>query len=239
MTTSRLFILLAVLLAGLSTVFLLPKQIPLQPLGITLELPKMVGGVWYGRDQEVSAKEKDVLGADTEFSRKVYTNARGDSILTSIVLSGQDMNTSIHRPEWCLPAQGWTIAGSSKASVPLRNRGTLTTTRLFNIRVPHDPETGKPYLLPDGQQIVIRNLDYYWFVGFDGVTASHLNRNLTDIADRLTHGYNQRWAFVTVATEITDNLRREGLNEAATDEMLRDFIQKLAPLIHKETVRFH
>jgi EpsI family protein len=239
MTTSRLAILLAVLLGGLSTVFLLPKQIRLQPLGIELELPKMVGGVWYGRDQEVSDREREVLGHDTDFSRKVYTNARGDSILTSIVLSGQDMNTSIHRPEWCLPAQGWTIAGSNKASVPLRNRGTLTTTRLFNIRVPHDRDTGKPIVTPEGQQFVVRNLDYYWFVGYDGVTASHLNRNLTDVTDRLTHGYNQRWAFVTVAAEVTDNLRRDGLTEAATDEMLRDFIQKLAPLIHKDTVRFH
>ena len=239
MTTSRLAILLAVLLAGLSTVFLLPSQIRLQPLGITLELPKMVGGMWYGREQEIGIREQEVLGYDTEFARKLYANARGDEILTSIVLSGQDMNTSIHRPEWCLPAQGWTIAGSSKTAVSLRDRGSLTTTRLFNLRVPHDKDSGKPYLNPDGTQLVVHHLDYYWFVGHDGVTASHLNRNLIDITDRLTHGYNQRWAFVTVASTITRSLRADGLDEAGTDAMLQDFIQKLAPLIHKDTVRFH
>jgi EpsI family protein len=237
MTTSRLAILLAVLLGGLSTIFLLPTQIRFQPLGVTLELPKMVGGVWYGRDQEIGVREREVLGHDTEFSRKLYTNARGDEILTSIVLSGQDMNTSIHRPEWCLPAQGWTIAGSSKKTLLVRERGSLTTTRLFNIRIPFDKETEKPILGADGQPLVVRNVDYYWFVGYDGVTDSHLERNITDIVDRLTQGYNQRWAFVTVAATVTANTQRDGLDEAATDAILQDFIQKLAPLIHKDTVR--
>lgn len=238
MTTSRLAILLAVLLGGLSTVFLLPKKVRLQPVGIELELPKMVGGVWYGRDQEVSDGERQTLGFDTEFSRKLYTNARGDEILASIVLSGQDMNTSIHRPEWCLPAQGWTIAGSSKSAIPQRDRPPLTTTRLFNIRMPRDKETGKPIIDGNGAQFVLKNLDYYWFVGYDGVTASHVNRNLIDITDRLLHGYNQRWAFVTVAATITENFRPDGLDEEQTDAILRDFIAKLAPMIHRETVRF-
>lgn len=238
MTTSRLAILLAVLLGGLSTVFLLPRQIRLQPVGIEFELPKMVGGVWYGHEQEVSPGEQATLGFDTEFARKLYTNARGDEILASIVLSGQDMNTSIHRPEWCLPAQGWTIAGSSKSAIPQRDRAPLITTRLFNIRMPRDKETGKPIVDDKGAPFVVKNLDYYWFVGYDGVTASHLNRNLIDITDRLLHGYNQRWAFVTVASTITHNFRRDGLDEEQTDAILRDFIAKLSPLIHRETVKF-
>jgi EpsI family protein len=237
MTTSRLAILLAVLLGGLSTVFLLPKQIRLQPVGIELELPRMVGGVWYGREQEVGDGERQTLGFDTEFARKLYTNARGDEILASVVLSGQDMNTSIHRPEWCLPAQGWTIAGSSKSAVPLRESPPLTATRLFNIRMPRDKETGKPITNGRGEQLVVKNLDYYWFVGYDGVTASHLNRNVIDITDRLLHGYNQRWAFVMVAATVTDNIKRDGLDEKETDEMLRDFIGKLVPMIHRETVK--
>jgi EpsI family protein len=239
MTTSRLAILLAILLGGLSTVFLLPKQIRLQPVGIELALPQMVGGVWYGRDQEVSDSERQTLGFDTEFARKLYSNARGDEILASIVLSGQDMNTSIHRPEWCLPAQGWTIAGSSKSAIPQRDLPPLMTTRLFNIRMPRDKDTGAPIVDAKGGQLVVKNLDYYWFVGYDGVTPSHLSRNLIDITDRLLHGYNQRWAFVMVASTVTDNIRRDGLDEKETDAILRDFIAKLAPLIHRDTVKFH
>lgn len=237
MTTSRLAILFAVLLGGLSIVFLLPKQIRRQPVGIELELPKMVGGVWYGRDQEVGDGERQTLGFDTEFSRKLYTNARGDEILASIVLAGQDMNTSIHRPEWCLPAQGWTIAGSSQSAVPLRGSPPLTTTRLFNIRMPRDKQTDKPITNAKGETLVVKNVDYYWFVGYDGVTASHLSRNLIDITDRLLHGYNQRWAFVMVAATVTDNIRQGGLDEKETDEMLRSFIASLVPAIHRDTVK--
>ena len=240
MTTSRLVVLLAVLLGGLSTVFLLPAQSKFQqPVGIDLALPERLDGNWYGRDEKVSDNERFVLGAETEFARKSYRNARGDTIQASIVLAGRDMNTSIHRPEWCLPAQGWTIANSGKVTLQIPGRGRLTVTRLSNMRFIPDGKTGKPVLLPDGTPITLRNLDYYWFVGYDGVTDSHVGRNLIDISDRLFHGYNQRWAFLTVAANITENQREDGLDEAGTDAMIQDFIQKLVPATHKESVKLH
>jgi EpsI family protein len=240
MTTSRLAILLTVLLAGMSSFFLLPKQHTFdQPMGIELALPKMVGGIWYGRDVEVSEKEHGGLGPETEFARKSYTDARGDEIQASIVLAGRDMNTSIHRPEWCLPAQGWTIENSSKVAIALKDRGTLHVTRLANMRFIQDPKTGKPLLDKDGQQILIRNLDYYWFVGSTDATETHFSRNVIDWRDRLFKNYNQRWAFVTVATNITENLQTNGLTEAQTDEMIQEFIKKLVPVTHKDSVKFH
>lgn len=245
MTTSRLAILLAMLLAGMSCIFLLPDQSKFQqPTGIDLELPKTVGGMWLGTDQAVSAKEQDVLGKETEFSRKAYKNARGrsldggDIIQASVVLSGADMNTSIHRPEWCLPAQGWTIEDSSKISIIIPDRGKLVATRLKNMRFVPDKDTGKPITDKDGNKVVIRNLDYYWFVGYDTTTESHTTRNLIDITDRLRHGYNQRWAFMTVASNITENLLSDGLDEKETDEMIVEFIKKLVPLTHKDSVKF-
>ena len=245
MTTSRLALLLAMLLAGMSCIFLLPAQNKFhQPTGIDLDLPKTVGGTWLGTDQAVSAKEHDSLGKDTEFSRKAYKNARGrsldggDVIQASVVLSGTDMNTSIHRPEWCLPAQGWTIEDSSKVSILIPDRGKLVATRLRNMRFVPDKDTGKPITDKDGNKVVIRNLDYYWFVGYDTTTESHTSRNIIDITDRLRHGYNQRWAFMTVATNITDNLQSDGLDEKETDEMIVEFIKKLVPITHKDSVQF-
>ena len=245
MTTSRLAVLLAVLLAGLSTVFLLPAQGKFQqPAGIDLALPKMVAGGWYGTDQAVTEAERTVLGKETEFSRKSYKNARGrspdsgDVIQTSVVLAGTDMNTSIHRPEWCLPAQGWTIENSSKIEIMIPERGKLVATRLKNMRFAADRD-GKPFVNKDGDKVIIRNLDYYWFVGYDTVTDSHTTRNLIDITDRLRHGYNQRWAFMTVAATITENMQVDGLDESETDEMIVGFIQKLVPMTHKDSVKFH
>ncbi|MEO7318831.1 MAG: exosortase-associated EpsI family protein [Chthoniobacteraceae bacterium] len=245
MTTSRLALLLAILLAGLSCTFLLPDQSKFrQPTGIDLELPKAVGGTWFGTDQEISSKERVVLGETTEFSRKEYKNARGrlpdsgDRIQASVVLSGADMNTSIHRPEWCLPAQGWTIENSSKVPIIIPDRGKLVATRLKNMRFIPDKETGKPITDKDGNKLIVRNLDYYWFVGYNTTTESHTTRNLIDITDRLRHGYNQRWAFVTVAANITENLQRDGLDEKETDEMILEFIKKVVPLTHKDSVKF-
>lgn len=224
MITKRLVILQATLLLGLSAVFLLPASPKKQPVGVNLALPTLVGE-WFGRDAQVTEKERQVLGADTEFSRKTYSNRTGDEIYVSIVLAGQDMNTSIHRPERCLPAQGWTIANSGSVAIPLKresNGQILKTTRLYNAR----PVQGGN----------IYSLNYYWFVGFNDLTASHMTRTLYDIRDRLMKGYNQRWAYITVASHLAPRIDGTMLSDADRDLMLQDFISRLAPIIHRDSV---
>ena len=95
MSIKRLAILQAIVLFGLGSVFLLPKKIEIQPAAISVSLPTFVGE-WYGADQAIAQGEKDSLGPDTQFVRKLYSDARGDKIFASIVFSGPDMNTSIH-----------------------------------------------------------------------------------------------------------------------------------------------
>src|SRR5258707_8702130 len=163
MITSRLAILLAVLLAGLGSIFLLPQQLGFQPVGIEAELPKMVGG-WYGQNLAVSDKEKSVLGEDkgTSIARKAYHNGVGYEIVASVVLSGEDMSRSIHRPERCMPAQGFTIIDKGTVPVALGDRGMIRVTRLQNVRNVAD-ESGKSKAL--------YNVTYYWFVGHTVTTG--------------------------------------------------------------------
>ena len=231
MTTSRLVILQAVLLLGLSAVFLLPSVPNEQPAGIEEELPQMVGE-WYGKDVDVTEGERSTLGYETKFSRKIYTNGRGDELFVSIVLANRDMNTSIHRPERCLPAQGWTIVDSRKTEIPLPSPtgAVLAATRLHNMR---------PVRANNGQTLNLFNLNYYWFVGYTGLTPSHTERNLIDIKDRLLRGYTQRWAYVTVAGTITSSFNKFGRDEKQTDELIRDFMKQLVPLLHKPSVRYN
>lgn len=226
MTTSRLAILLAVLLGGLGSVLFLPKQLSYQPVGIDRRLPEF-SGEWFGHEVKVSEREIGILGADTEFSRKSYTNGRGDEILVSIVLSGQDMNTSIHRPERCLPAQGWTIADKHQVTVPVPGLGAVPTTRLNNVR--NGSRDDKP--------ITIYNVSYYWFAGHTDLTASHLDRTFIDIRDRILHGYNQRWAYITVSAVVTQNLQKFGRSEEETSRMIEDFIKRLVPVLHKDSLK--
>jgi EpsI family protein len=228
MTTSRLAIVLALLLGGLSTVFLLPKQIGFMPVGINLSLPESLGE-WWGRSVEVTQHERNVLGPDTEFSRSQYTNGRGDEILASVVLAGQDMMTSIHRPERCLRAQGWEFNPGDDREIDIPGFGKLPVMRLKNHKLVKDKE---------GNLVPVENVCYYWFAGSRDLTESHLDRVGIDSLDRLTGGYVQRWAMMMIAADISGKRSKFGRDEKGTDELLVNFIKQLAPQIHKETIRY-
>ena len=223
MTISRLLILQAVLAIGLGGVFLVPRQSRMQPCRVRMELPEMLGD-WFGKPAEVTVKEHEILAGDTQFCRKVYDDGFGDRVLVSIVLSGQDLDNSIHRPERCLPAQGWNLQSSTSLSIPVPEAagGHLPVTRLEGVR----QERGG-----NGQVINIHNLNYYWFIGYSDITASHIEREYIDMKDRLLHGYNQRWAYVTVASPITKGLVPDGRDEQQTDAMIQDLIRRVYPRI--------
>ena len=225
MRIRRLITLEAVLLCGLGSVFLLPKKIEIQPAAIDPALPTFVGE-WYGADQPVSQGEKDILGPDTQFVRKLYTNARGDQIFVSIVFSGPDMSTSIHRPERCLPAQGWTVADTRVAEIPIGSE-KLKATRLHNVRTFRNEKS---------EPISVYSLDYYWFVGNDATTPSHYQRTWIDIRDRVLKGENQQWAYVTVISTITKGLQVFGKSEQETDNMLKRFVGELVPQLQQHAV---
>jgi hypothetical protein len=117
------------------------------------------------------------------------------------------MNTSIHRPERCLPAQGWTVTDTKTVRLPTPV-GDLHATRLHNLRT----------VRVDSERTAnIYNLNYYWFVGSKLITPSHTRRTLIDISDRVLRGTNQRWAYVTVAATVTEGLRPFGRSEQETD----------------------
>src|SRR5437588_11209068 len=127
MITKRLFAVELLLVAGLSTVFLLPQAPKTKPAGISLKLPIWVGN-WIGDDAAITQREIEVLAKDTQFARKVYTSPEGDTISVSIVLSGDDMTTSIHRPDPCLPQQGWSLQNTAQRTVTLANSVPVKTT---------------------------------------------------------------------------------------------------------------
>jgi EpsI family protein len=220
MIINRLLVLQVLLVLGMGSVFLLPKKSGIGPAGIALTLPADLG-MWTGSDATVSALELQGLAPDTGFARRLYTDPFGDQVYVSIVLSGGDMANSIHRPERCLPAQGWTVEHSSVVGIPMKNGPPLAVTKLSNIREARLRSSPTP--------ITVRQLDYYWFIGSRDVTPSTWERTYIDIKDRMLHGENQRWAYVTVASTVTDNLQRFGRNEAETSKIIQDFIAQIVP----------
>ena len=219
MITKRLATVLAVLLVAFVAIFLLPRQTASSPAGIAMTLPNFVDG-WIADDAEVTAREREVLAKDTEFARKIYTSPAGDQIYVSIVLSGEDMTNSIHRPERCLPAQGWSLQTTEKRAIPVGDDDTLELTRLRNVRAIEQPNGTRPLL---------HNLNYYWFIGYKDMTASHVERTGIDLRDRILHGYGQRWAYVTVAANITKGWMRPERTEEEATAIVEKFIAELAP----------
>jgi len=226
MITKRLLLLQIVLLAGLGSVFALPKHLEQPEAGVTLQLPNYLGQ-WYGTDLEASQRERDVLGPETTFARKRYEDGFGTILDVSIVLSGEDMNTSIHRPERCLPAQGMTVADSRSKVVRFHDHN-LTVTRLITTGDRPSPNGGKP--------LIDHSLHYYWFIGSTETTASHTMREFIDIRDRILKGTVQRWAYITIRASITKDVEKFGRSEAEVDKLLTDFIKRLVPKIEKPSV---
>lgn len=188
--------------------------------GVVMELPGLVNGM-IGADTPVSQAERLILPPDTEFARKVYRSAVGDEILFSIVLSGAEKR-SIHRPEACLPGQGWTIRSARVEEVPLEGGGVLP---VMNLALERQVQ------LADGRIIPVRSFYFYWFVGNDVTTPHHWKRVLLTSWDRIVEGKTHRWAYVICTAMVTEGLKPYGRSEAETLKMLREFTGKLAPQV--------
>lgn len=211
-----------VIALGLSSIFFLPDAPRTSPAGVSMQLPIWVGN-WLGEDTSVSQKELDVLAEDTQFARKIYTSPAGDKIFVSVVLSGADMSNSIHRPERCLPAQGWSLRDTSQRTIPVGPSESLPVTCLSGERI-----------VPNGKEhLAIHNLTYYWFVGSNRITASHFTRTMIDIRDRIVRGYNEHWAYITVEATVTKGIARPERTQVETKAMIDKFIADLAPKLQR------
>jgi hypothetical protein len=164
---------------------------------VPVELPAFIGTDWIGRRTEVTAIEREILPADTGFSRKVYVDLSDPTrhVLLSIVLSGRD-RTSIHRPELCLIGQGWTLAstGGHTFAHPESGADPFPATVL---RVQREVRT------PIGK-VAVPQLVAYWFVGNQAIVATHWQRVMLDSWNRVRHGRADRWAYVLMQTDAGD-----------------------------------
>lgn len=59
------------------------------------------------------------LPKDTSYAQRVYRTPDGKfEVQASIILQGAD-RSSIHKPDYCLPGQGWTIPDKSIVQLPI------------------------------------------------------------------------------------------------------------------------
>ena len=213
-------ILLLFVLGGAtaSLCLLLPTPNTTPKAGVIMDLPESIGG-FSGKIIAATPGEIAILPSDTQIVRREYVNSAGDRIMTSIVLSGGEKR-SIHRPEVCLPAQGWSIRGGKVEDIPLTDGRDLKAMDLSLMR---DVEIG-----PGDRRKLYANY-FYWFIGNGVTTPHHWTRVFLSSFDRITKNINHRWAYVIVMSIVTEGFVPQGKNEAQTVEMLKQFTAQVAP----------
>ncbi len=148
----------------------------------------------------------DTLPKDTSYAQRLYTDTNGFWVNANIILMGTD-RTSIHKPEFCLPGQGWRIDDKATASISIQGphpyrlqvaRWTITNFIQNN----------------NGQKQEVRGLYVFWFVAKDERTNNHWQRIWWLTRDLLTSGVLQRWAYVSYFA-----ICEPGQEEATFDRM--------------------
>ncbi|MFK7851184.1 MAG: exosortase-associated EpsI family protein [Akkermansiaceae bacterium] len=225
---------LPLFLAGtLSLIYFLPSAGKIAQSAVIMELPKQ-SEKWFFKVIPASDAELGTLAKDTEFSKAVCFRPRPgefdvqgnqipDRIDLSVVLSGVDINNSIHRPERCMPAQGHQILESADKSLRLKNGREITVKRLRSVqRLPINEE--------GTEHLELNCVTYYFFVGHDSITNDHLGRTFIDIKDRLLKGMDQRWAYVSTSMWFGEMpwMKDVNISEDEVDEKLSKFVGMFA-----------
>lgn len=130
----------------------------------------------------------DFLPKDTSFGQRLYQSSDGFWMQLEVVLMGAD-RTSIHKPQICLPGQGFSIEKTEVTTIPIEQpyHYDLPVIKLTTSKLPSEGHTGE-----------VRGIYVYWFVG-DGILSadpSGLRRMWLSIKNLFATGEFQRWAYV-------------------------------------------
>ena len=131
---------------------------------------------------EVSEAELTVLPADTKFDKRAYRDEYGRQFHVSVVIGGRS-KSSVHRPELCLPAQGFLMTDPRTATVGDVDWHFVTLARR------DAPSMGFAYT-------------FFNQAGYR--TSSHVKRIFRDVVDRSILGRIDRWVMGTVYASTAD-----------------------------------
>lgn len=183
-----------------------------------MDMPTLIGEYW-GTSQPVTPSELALLPGDTEFEKKIYQDISGSSLSAQIVLSGGEKR-SIHRPEVCLPGQGWSIQSGQVIPIQLSNGRNL---KVMKLTLEREVEVSS------GEIKNLKSYFLYWFVGKDTTTPSHFVRLAKTNWDMVTKNIQHRWAYIIVSAPVLEGFEPNGKNDEETLNMLKDFIRQAVP----------
>ena len=155
-----------------------------------IDLPTDVPG-YQSQPLPVTREELEWLPADTTYGFRRYVAPDERWLDLRVVMMGTD-RTSIHKPEYCLPGQGFQIQQTQQdfIRIPAPHPYDLPVTRIIASRMFR--------ATPDAPGQEVRAVFLYWFVAENRITADHLQRMWWMARDLVRTGTLQRWAYVSV-----------------------------------------
>ncbi len=195
--------------------------------GVNLRLPSNIGP-FHGQALDMTAAERNVLDEGVELARTFYASAEGRRILVTVIVGGPGKRT-LHRPEVCLPGQGWSIASSEVVPLQFTNGdgAEATLLRLFRDAAPEGE---------GGRRVRMRALNLYWYIGSDGTTRpdyyGHIGKGYQDA---IFKDINHRWSMVSVFVPVSEQPvgAADSFEEFTVLEEVRAFVSELAPRLLK------
>ncbi len=241
----RFYLTPIALVLVLSLIYILPRRgdvaltsLSHEAIDMEKKIPPLHLGDWIATATQPSEKEIAILNPDTTFIKGIYQSydmtpiydAGGrrfdNAINLSIVISGFDINNSIHRPERCLRAQGHIDMLSLPDELVTPKGKKIRVQRLIStfpvIQEKHDE---KPF--------PIGFVSYYYFVGHKHLTHDHWSRTWIDMTDRLLLGTDQQWSFVILSLPYNfgKNAIEADRNRRNADKKIRQLLGELTDAI--------
>ncbi|HEY8962383.1 MAG TPA: exosortase-associated EpsI family protein [Luteolibacter sp.] len=229
----RSFLLPLFAAGAMASVWLLPQSGSVAPSAIQLELPPDLAPWWRLQKIQPSEKEVAILAKDTDFSKALCIapqpgryQADGQPMRQrldlSIVLSGSDINNSIHRPERCMPAQGHQIYQSTATLLKTPEGHQLPAKILRSLQT---VQVGNP---EEKRALQFNCVTFYFFVGQHSITNDHLKRTFIDMRDRILRGQDQRWAYVSASMWFDDTEANNLPTRESAEKQIRQLLESLA-----------
>ncbi len=181
---------------------------------LRIELPERVP-LYESTGMEPTRAELDMLPEDTTFARRLYRAADGFQIMMNVVMMGTD-RTSIHKPEFCLTAQGWRIERQEADVLPVYrpHRYDLPVQR-YTTKAEWEQEGGR--------RVPWSGVYVFWFVAENKLTASHWVRVGWITRELLRRGVLPRWAYIGCFAACPPG------QEEATFRRMRQFLTSSVP----------
>jgi hypothetical protein len=156
--------------------------------GVLVALPVQVTG-FESRPVDVSEAERNMLPKDTTFGKRIYRASDGFEVGVNAVMMGTD-RTSIHKPEFCLPGQGFTIDKEEMETV--RIPGPVA----YDLKV-RKFTCSRDLRMQDGRTTKVRALYVFWFVSDGELATNPWEMMWLSARDLVSTGQLRRWAYVS------------------------------------------